>query len=308
MLLPAQINANGLLHFLSELGKAEQEGEIELDFTELRRVTPAGLAGLGSTIERWKKRGHSVRFRGIAECAITGYLQRMDLFRICGVDLPEDFRRHDASGRFVPLRRVDYPVEKMGHEMAACLAPGGEDWDHPMSGLYEMAWYVLTEAGNNIRQHSGGTGFASAQVNRQEGLVRLALADNGMGILGSFRTAGLPWSAGMSDAEAIQKALESRVSCKPNDPNEGVGLTLVSRLAQLTKGWLLIVSGSGVLQISADAIVKASSLPNGGAFIGTLITLTLAQDSAKDFSGLLHEAKIQAGLLRTGHASGKFTL
>ena len=195
----------------------------------------------------------------------------------------------------------------MGHEMAACLAPGGEDYEHPMSGLYDLAWYVLTEAGNNIRQHSGGTGFASAQVHWTEGLVRLALSENGMGILESFRMAGFPWSAGMSDAEAIQKALEPKVSCKATDPNEGVGLTLVSNLAHITKGWLLIVSGNGVLQLSAGGNVKVSTLPNAGYHQGTLITLTLAQNAAHDFPQLLHEAKIQAGLLRTGTASGKFT-
>ena len=117
MLLPAQINANGLLPFLSALGKVEADC-IELDFSALQRVTPAGLVALGSTIERWKMCGRDVRFRGLAECAITGYLQRMDLFRVCGVDLQEDFRRHNANGRFVPLRRVDHPVEKMGHDMA----------------------------------------------------------------------------------------------------------------------------------------------------------------------------------------------
>ena len=308
MLLPAQINANGLLPFLAALGKAEAEGSIELDFSALRRVTPAGLVALGSTIERWKKDGREVRFRGLAECAITGYLQRMDLFRVCGVDLPEHFRRHDASGRFVPLRQVTHEVDKMGHEMAACLAPGGEDYDHPMSGLYDMAWYVLTEAGNNIRQHSGGAGFASAQVNRQEGLVRLALADNGMGILESFRMAGLLWSTGMNDVEAIRKALEPKVSCKACDPNEGVGLTLVSNLARLTKGWLLIVSGKGVLQLSAGANVKVATLPDAGYHQGTLITLTMAQNAARDFPQLLHDAKIQAGLLRTGPASGNFTV
>ncbi len=307
MLLPAQINANGLLPFIAQLGSLESEDEIELDFTALRRVTPAGLAGLGAAVHRWKRNGRTVPFRGLGQCEITGYLQRMDLFRVCGVDLPEDSRRHDAKGRFVSLRLVDHPVEQMGHEMAACLAPGGEDWEHPMSSLYEMAWYVLTEAGNNIRQHSAGTGFAAAQVNRQEGLVRLALADNGMGILGSFRNAGLPWSAGMDDASAIVRALEPRVSCKPNDPNEGVGLTLVSELARLTKGWLLIVSGSGILQISAGGAVKVSTLPNSGYYHGTLFTLTLAQESARGFSELLHDAKIQAGLLRTEHARGKFT-
>ncbi len=127
-------------------------------------------------------------------------------------ELPEaNQQRHNARGRFVPVRLVDHRVDDMGHDIAACLAPGGEDFGHPNADLYEFSWYVLTEVANNIRQHSGGVGFASAQVNRQEGFVRIALADNGMGIRRSFQNAGLPWSAQVTDVEAIRKALEPRI-------------------------------------------------------------------------------------------------
>lgn len=303
--LPAQIKANGLLSFLSQLGTARDK-DVVMDFTALRKVTPAGLVALTATVARWKKEGRSVNFRGLSECSITEYLQRMDLLKACEVKLPEDFQRHDAKGRFVPVRPVAHPVDTMGHEMAACLAPGGEEYGHPKSELYDLAWYVLTEAGNNVRQHSGGSGYASAQVNRFEGFVRLALADNGMGILQSFRNAGVPWSHSADDLGAIQKALEPRVSCKPSDPNEGVGLTLVSNLAQLMKAWLLIVSGQGVLQINEGSAPKFSVLPENGNYRGTLVALTFKQSSVHNYFELLHEAKIRAGLLRTGRATGKF--
>lgn len=304
--IPAQINASGLLPFLAQLGQPVDEAGVRMDFSGLRRVTPPGLVALVAAMLHLRREHRPVEFAGLSACPITGYLQRMDALRACGIELPETFARHDASGRFVPVRLVDHRVDEMGRDISACLAPGGGDYDHPNCGLYDFSWYVLTEVANNIRQHSGGLGFASAQVSREEGLVRLALADNGMGILGSFRDAGFPWSREMSDMEAIRKALEPKVSCKIGEPNEGVGLTLVSEMAKLTRSWLLIVSGRGVLQMSAGREPVLTELPDGGDFHGTLMTMVFRQNAARDYPSLLNKAKIRAGLLRIGRASGRF--
>jgi ABC-type transporter Mla MlaB component len=178
--IPAQINASGLLPFLATLGQPLSPQEaVVLDFSGLRRVTPAGLVALVAMVLRWQREHHPVSFQGLQTCAITGYLQRMDVFATCGAVLPENFQRHEAKGRFVPVRVIDHRVTEMGNDLATCLAPGGEVFEHPMADLYDLAWYVFTEMANNVRQHSRGVGYVSAQVNRTEGLVRLALADNG---------------------------------------------------------------------------------------------------------------------------------
>jgi hypothetical protein len=306
--LPTYINADGLLPFLSMIGQPDITKEIVLDFSALRRVSPAAMVALVATVNRWQEDGWQVDFRGLKECVITGYLQRMDAFKACGVELPEGFHRHEAKGRFVPVRRVDLDVDVMGHDIAACIAPGGDDYGHPMSALYDLAWYVLTEAANNARQHSGGIGYATAQVTRSEGLVRLALADNGRGILRSFRDAGLVWSAKMDDARAIRKALEPFVSSKGGPVNEGVGLTLVSELARLTEAWLLIISGTGVLRLAPNGLTTTEMLPVNGYYQGTLLTLVFRQDKVHDFALMLHEAKIATGLLRSPKKAGRFEL
>lgn len=212
----------------------------------------------------------NVRFTNLSECPITGYLQRMDLLKTCGIDLPENFVRHDSKGRFVPVRIVDHRVEEMGAEVAECLAPGGGEYEHTMANLYDLAWYVFTETANNARQHSRGLGYATAQVTRQEGLVRIAIADNGKGILRSFQDAELAWSQEMSHTDAVLKALQPRISSKFAPHNEGVGLTLVSLLARLTGGWLMVVSGDGVVQIKKGEEPTSLQLEPGTHFQGTL--------------------------------------
>jgi len=304
--IPENINADGLLPFVSLIGQSVESDGVELDFSPLRRVTPAGLVALVATVIRWRNEKLPVRFVGLRDCAILEYLQRMDVLNVCGVEMDEEFIRREANGRFMPVRLVDHKVEEMGSDLAGCIAPGGEDYEHPMSDLYEIAWYVFTEIANNIRQHSGGLGFAAAQANRREGLVRFTLADNGMGILDSFRYAGLAWSKELDDCGAISKALEPKVSSKAGEQNQGVGLTLVSGLTRLLEGWLLIVSGTGVLRIAKGNTPNLSQLPHNGRYDGTLIALTIRQDMAADFPRLLHNAKINAGLLRTDHPSGNF--
>jgi hypothetical protein len=237
---------------------------------------------------------------------ITGYLQRMDVLRACGVDLPEAFSRHEGKGRFVPVQRVDTPVEAMGNAMASCVAPGGEDYGHPLSPLYDFVWYVLTEMANNVRQHSGGTGYATAQVTQTEGFVRLAIADNGRGIRQSFLDAGLPWAAALDDVGAIRKALEPLVSSKGTPTNEGVGLTLSAGLARLAKAWLLIVSGRGLVRLRPDGHQEFGLLPAGGFYPGTLIGLTFKQADISDFAELLTAAKVGAGLLLFPGLPGNF--
>ncbi len=306
ILLPAQINADGLLPFLSLIGQPAGSDEIVLDLSALRRVSPAAIVALVATVDRWKREDRRIRFRGLDVCAITGYLQRMDVLKSCGIHRPEAFVRHEAKGRFVPVRKVDLEVDEMGRDMAACIAPGGEDYENPLSAIYDLVWYVLTETANNARQHSGGIGYAAAQVTWSEGLVRLALADNGRGILQSFRDAGLSWSTGLDDAGAIQKALQPFISSKGGPTNEGVGLTLVNELARLAKAWLLIASGSGAFRLRPDGSTSTESLPINGFFRGTLLTMVFRQDRVSDFAAMLDEAKNATGLLRRRQSPGRF--
>jgi ABC-type transporter Mla MlaB component len=135
IVLPAQINATGLLPFISQLGEARNADEIVLDFSQLRRVTSAGLTALTSSVIGWRRDHRPVEFRRLRECAIIGYLHRMDLLDACGVRLSESFQRHEVRGRFVPVRLVDHDVTQLGREMTGCLAPGGEDYDHPVKPL-----------------------------------------------------------------------------------------------------------------------------------------------------------------------------
>lgn len=305
---PDNIRGKGLLSFLALLDDGGSAESIILDFTVLRRVSPAGLVVLTARIDRWHREGRRVFVDGLHDCAILAYLQRMDVLKACGIEMPEPFKRHDGKGKFVPVRMIDHRVNEMGSEMALCVAPGGDDWGHPLAGPYDFVWYVLTEMANNVRQHSGGRGFVAAQVGGGEGLVRLAIADNGRGIRQSLCEAGFPWTTGMDDTQAILKALEPKISSKGSPTNEGVGLTLTRQLAGIADAWLLIVSGQGLVRLNPsdrDGLISGT-LPDAKAFPGTIVALTFRQDRVMDFAKLLDLAKRASGLLHAPPSKGRF--
>lgn len=65
--VPAIINAAGLIPFLAQMGSvADLEPEIVLDFSAVRRVSPAGLVALVATVKRWQgDRPRRVHFEGL---------------------------------------------------------------------------------------------------------------------------------------------------------------------------------------------------------------------------------------------------
>ncbi len=304
--LPKHLNAGGLLSVLAMMGRPLRDGDVEIDISDLRRVLPASLVSLTAMVDLWRRQGREVRFTGVPECPILSYLQRMDFLSSCRVEMTEAFRRHDSKGRFVPVKNVIHQTDEMAREVAACLAPGGEEFDHPNAGLFDTITYVLTEVGNNIRQHSSGMGYAAAQVHGHEGMIRMAFADNGMGILKSFRMVEADWSMEATDTDAIAKALQPRISCKAGPPNEGVGLTMVSSVVSKMGGALLVVSGTGMAKFFIGGERSFETFPEGSSYQGTLVAMTFPEQAASRFADFLQEAKDDAGILQSVRGRATF--
>lgn len=289
--IPQYINANGLLPFLDFLASHAADPELEIDFSRLRRVSPAGLAALAAFITRRNREGHRTKVRGLEDCPIHDYLSRMNLLRHCGWEADEGFTRHDPSGRFVPLERISHKVDDLGDQIAECIAPGGDDYEHENADLYDTAWYLITEMANNVHQHSGGSGFVAAQTTPADGFVRIAVADSGMGIPGSLKESGLPWAQDLPDEAIIEQAMVARVSSKGQPSNEGVGLTLSSRIVDLMGGHMLVTSLGGIVVRHHGKKPRKESFGAPVAFPGTLAAMSFKRSEALDFSYKLQKAK-----------------
>lgn len=292
LIIPKYINADGLLPFLRQLAEHSDAAELLVDFSGLQRVSPAGLAALTAFMARRERNRMTTNVAGMETCCISDYLRRMNLPKLCGWEhVEESFERRDPSGRFVPLEEIPHQVDDLGAQIAACIAPGGEDYENPNAGLYDAAFYLITEMANNVRQHSRGIGFVAAQTTLRDGFVKIAIADCGCGIPASLKGAGFPWAQDLPDEDIIEQAMAARVSSKGQPANEGVGLTLSSRIVDLMGGHMLIASGAGTVIRSNHAVLKKGRLPEGIGFPGTLVAMTFLRSQAADFESKLHKAK-----------------
>ena len=307
LIIPKHINAGGLIPFLDQLAAHAESPDLVIDFSGLQRVSPAGLTSLAAMEARRKRQKQMTHVVGLKTCGIRDYLRRMNLLQLCGWEQEEEaFVRHDAYGRFVPLEEIPHQVDDLGAQVASCIALGGEDFGHPNTGLYDTAWYLITELANNVRQHSRGTGFVAAQTTLSDGYVRIAIADGGCGIPGSLKDAGFPWAQDLPDEDIIEQAIVARVSSKGQPANEGVGLTLSSRIVDLMGGQMLIVSGAGTVIRGGGSVLKKGRFESGKRFPGTLIAISFLRSAASEFDSKLHEAKELEIPLRTPARSANF--
>ncbi|MBC7924656.1 MAG: ATP-binding protein [Bryobacteraceae bacterium] len=290
-------------------------GHLLLDFQDVRFYVPAALTFLLGTVSRWKACGRKVEFSHLDSCPCLSYLQRMDFLALSDLPLPEEFRRHDSSGRFVPLCRVDASlrgrVDKVCSELAGCVFPDLTASDDPeTAGPFDMLQYAASELINNVIQHAKGTGFVAAQVYPKSGFIRLAVADVGMGIRGSFEeTQPEFWDPKMSHLDAIRTALQPKVSSKTHLPvawgepiNAGVGLSMLKEVARHADGLFTLISGDGFYQHNHHekrSLPSELTLPQ--TCPGTLCALQISKQKLGNLQQILQDAKKGIGLIQPEH-------
>lgn len=292
-----------LPRFLERLGSANDADRVTVDFGGTVFVPPAALVALASRVADWRGDGKQVAFANHETIDAFRYQQRMNLFRECGYALPEDFTRRNPRTRFVPVRRIENSLEtpgRLGTEIAQVIAPEAADsFDPDETGAFDYIEYSISELVSNVLHHSRGTGYVSAQYYPQRGVVRVGIADCGIGIRESFR--GSPhWREGLLDLQAVNLALRAEVSSKAHlqtlwggAPNAGVGLTLLRELSRRTGGEFLVVSGRGYYSLG-----RQGNFREGFGFKGTICAMTFPREHVRNFPNLLYDVKVGLGLIQ----------
>ena len=309
--LPAHAYEPDLPGLLDRLGAGDLADAITVDFSQVSFWTPGALVALLAKLRKWDSQNKELTFDLTQQCPAFRYLQRIDFFSICGVRLPEDFHRHDAGSRFVELRQIggegSASVAELSTDIAYCISPDANLDDPEQSGLFDLIEYSVSELANNVKQHAKATGFTMAQYTPRTDLVRVGIADHGIGILRSFAENGSPlWKPEWTDADAIATALQPKASSKSHltspwgeSVNAGVGLTLLKEICLLTGGNFFLASGKAALsQRASDEAPKQMQLAT--AFQGTVCVLAFVRAKISNFPAILHQAKTTVGLLRQG--------
>lgn len=142
-------------------------------------------------------------------------------------------------------------------------------------GWFDVFEWIVGELLDNIARHSmRGYGFFCTQINRNFGSVDVAIADNGQGILRSFRyTDGLGFIR--DDLSAITKAFEKGVTRDPTI-GKGWGLYGTSQMARNTAGSITVSSGIGHVRLWGQREPQMQKMKHGMFRLpGTVIDVNL---------------------------------
>lgn len=310
--LPKYVFEDGLYELINTLGEGNSADEIELDFEKIKFWIPAGIVALLTKIKYWEKNGLKVSLVNVEKSNAFRYLQRINLFNFCDVQIGEDFTRHTPNGRFVPITGIGYKengytskTSEIACKVADCLAPyeskyydsiDTEDYDGTKTGLYDFLEYSVSELARNVLNHSRSNGFAQSQYMENRDFVRLAISDFGIGIKESFQYTEYQDLIN-DDNDAINKALEAEISSAVSktsfgySSNAGMGLTFLKLLTKKLNGSFIVVSGRGFVTLNSNRYIEQNN-----TFNGTLCALRFKRSKLSSFKNLLEEIKRDLGI------------
>jgi len=240
--------------WIAAWGAVAQTPELRLVLPDSATLEPAGIVLLAAGIAR-RRLSHLSTWMssGSGAADAVRVLASVDFHRELGVEpeSPAEPRvSPDAPGgasRAIPMRRIaNLGIARTQadatRELLESLVPAV-----PPSTV-RAAQFVFEELAANIVQHSEApeTGFGLAIADPAARRIQIAFADAGVGFLASLTSN--PEFAGRAsdDAEAIRLALDPRVT-RGGSGNIGMGLFLLSSLAERVHGDLWIATGGALL-------------------------------------------------------------
>lgn len=299
--LPERVFEEQLSGLLASLETGDPHDAIEIDISRVKFLTPAAIVSVLARCHGWARNGKSIFLGGVEACEALQYLQRVDFLRHLGIELEERFTRRATTDRFVPVRSLNFAsgsVDEVASEITRCVLPD----THPEDDVFRALQYAAGELLSNAKYHSGGRAFASAQFFPARNLVRIAVADDGMGIRRSFTNTSREADAATADS-AIRLALTPGVSSALLRPisqpyggqnHRGVGLSITRILAKEAGGRLTIATEDGWFDELNGREISRTGAPH--QVPGTLVALTLHRDQIADYAAMHAAAMAEIGM------------
>ena len=299
--IPNWVTEDQFPRLLALLKAGDDHCSVEINISNVRFLTPAAIVAILARCHWWKRQGKVLSLSGAESCQALGYFQRIDFLTHLGIEIPELFTRRNATGRFVPVKTLNFAsgdVDRIASDIARCTLPDAP----PEDDVFRLLQYAAGELLSNAKYHSGGRAYVCAQFFQARNLVRIAVADDGIGIRESFINTTRETEASTADA-AIRLALQPQVSSALLRPSphpyggqnhRGVGLTITRILANEAGGQLTIATEDGWFDERLGTELDRPRQPI--FFPGTLVAITLHRDQIADYAAMHAGAMTQIGM------------
>jgi ABC-type transporter Mla MlaB component len=248
----------------------EQDGvtDVELDLSRLTKVFPNGALPLLVLLDRYRLQG-KVKIR-ISGADSHKYLVGYDYLAYLDSEYFSTARMQpQAVHPFETDTELNLLINKKIDQVLsqAKFAPGV---------MTAFEWFLNEIAGNVLVHSQSNRGWLQVVVHPKARHIAVAVADGGIGVPSSIRTAPSlegRFASNASDSALIEVALRDGVTSKP-DFGQGKGLTGTMAIVQANKGGrLAITSQRGRVFFSRFEGLKLTS--HDPPFRGTLIDIQL---------------------------------
>lgn len=236
--------------------KLSNDDLIELDFSDWNFVRSYYLAMARCLIEFCISTGRKVKIIPPNRQSAKDYAGRMELFRATTYNYP--YTPHNPH-TFFPLKKIDNDrTEFLYEDMHRVLSQSNIPANY-ISNLCDS----FTELANNIFYHSGttensGWGYVHAQAYPSAGNIKLAIADNGVGFLGSYERTKQVRMRKLD--QIVCDAFDELESCLNEDPGKGyrgIGLSEVRTFITNNNAKLWLWTGSVLATVNSRNITTS---------------------------------------------------
>lgn len=180
------------------------------------------------------------------EAVSKHYLERMGLFDFLGIESGIVIEKHDPAGRFIPLTQIKTSKD-LSHVLGDMIPLLHLSPEHA-----EPIRYILSGLVRNVLEHAQSNvgAILSAQYHKKSNMVRIGVADAGVGIKKTITRSHRV----ETDLEAIRLALTPGITGATireggTDWNAGAGLFFTKSIAAVNRTHFMLLSGDALYKL-----------------------------------------------------------
>lgn len=257
------------LSVIKSVSNSEIDGELILDFTNIRFALPAFVAPISVAYQEWLEADFDV------EVQLPRHKMRRSYFNQIGFpegyDCPDD--RYSNHLPIFQLNTNENPIDAVGQNLRELLS---EYFDTLSPSVIQTIYYPISEMIANVDEHSNCRhGAVMVQKYKSKNHLDICVVDNGVTIPGSYERFDIDFE---DDIEGLKKSLQgistkADVTATPTEGrSRGTGLRTTSKMVcDGLEGKVLLSSRHGTLLKRSSGLTQIETESLGGtAFVGRL--------------------------------------